>query len=569
VAGRNLRTPAGVRPPYDYIIVGGGSAGCVLARRLSDQSASVLLVEAGRDILPASVPADIEDLYPRSYYNPSYMWRHLEADQRGRGTGEKSPFTQARLLGGGSSLMGMVALRGLPDDYDSWHLPGWSWPEVLPYFRRLEADRDYPGPKHGNNGPVCVRRHLPADWPPFSRAVGAASERKGWPIISDFNGEFQDGYGPLPISSTLSARVSAATAYLDAATRTRPNLTILCDTAVDRLDFVRDRCVGVSTVGGGALEHYRAGHTVLCAGAIHSPALLLRSGVGPAAQLTNLGIPVVSHIEAVGANLQNHPVVYLGTHLPPFARQPASLRPAFTTALRFSSGPEPGLRGDLQMLVLNKSSWHGLGDAIAGLGVCLMRPDARGTVRLNSSGPTAPLDIRFRMLTEASDFQRLLVGFSTACEFMLDPEVRALRNEVFAAGYSGVVRRLNRPGLVSAAVSKTLFHLLDGPSSLRRQLIRWGVSSGDTGEGRLVNPGWRATTVRDRSFATYHPAGTCRMGLPGDPEAVTHNDGSVMGVAGLSVIDASIMPIIPRANTNLPVLMLAERCADLVLSRDR
>lgn len=505
----------------------------------------------------------------RSYYNPAYMWRGLEADQGGAGTGTKTPFTQARLLGGGSSIMGMVALRGLPADYDAWDLPGWSWTEVLPYFRRVEADRDYSGPLHGNDGPVCIRRHLPSDWPPFCQAMAVATKRRGWPVLGDFNGEFHDGYGPLPISSTLSARVSAATVYLDVATRSRPNLVVLCNTTVHHLDFRGDRCVGVSALNGEGVNHYRARTTVLSAGAVYSPVLLMRSGVGPADHLSDLGIPVLAHLDGVGANLQNHPVVYLATHLPSAARQSASLRPAFTTALRFSSGFESGSCADLQMLVLNKSSWHGLGNAIAGLGVCLMRPASRGTVRLTSADSSVSPDIRFQMLTERRDFERLLFGFGTACELMGDPEVRAVRHEVFAAGYSAVVRRLNRPGVLNAAISDLLSRLLDGPPALRRELLRVGIASGDTGEDRLIDTGWRTRTVRDRSFGTYHVVGTCRMGQERDVTAVTHADGRVIGVEGLRVVDASIMPVIPRANTHLPVLMLAERCADLIIEPDK
>ena len=175
------------------------------------------------------------DLYPRSYYNESYMWRGLKADQGGAGTGAKTGFVQARVMGGGSSLMGMVALRGLPDDYDSWNLPGWYWPDALRYFSRVEDDRDFQGPMHGSGGPVSIRRHLPADWPPFCQAVARATARLGWPALGDFNGEFGDGYGALPMSSTLSGRVSAASAYLDGAARSRPNLRVVCGTTVHKL----------------------------------------------------------------------------------------------------------------------------------------------------------------------------------------------------------------------------------------------------------------------------------------------------------------------------------------------
>ena len=247
---------------YDYVIIGAG-AGCVLAHRLSEASASVLLIEAGPDTPPGSVPADIDDLYPRSYYNGRYMWPGLHARQNVRTTGKPGPFPQARVMGGGSSLMGMVALRGAPDDYTSWGLAEWSWPQVLPYFCRLETDRDFGGDVHGSTGPVTIRRHPQADWPPFCQAVGDAAASRGWGHVDDLNGHFVDGYGALPMSSTLSGRVPAAGAYLDRSVRARSNLTIMCGTTVERLEFNGTRCIGVTCRATGATSTYRAHRTIV------------------------------------------------------------------------------------------------------------------------------------------------------------------------------------------------------------------------------------------------------------------------------------------------------------------
>jgi 5-(hydroxymethyl)furfural/furfural oxidase len=358
--------------------------------------------------------------------------------------------------------------------------------------------------------------------------------------------------------------VSAATGYLDAAARARPNLAVDTDTLVERLLFEGTRCVGAIARRDGRRERRLARHVIVSSGAIHSPALLLRSGIGPPAQLAALGIDLVAPLEAVGANLQNHPVVYVATHLTPSARQPPTLRAQILGALRYTSRTGTGENGDMLLYLLNRSSWHGLGAAVAGIGVSITSPRSRGSVELASADPDAHPIVRFGMLRDPDDFARMADGFALAVELLEDPAVRPLRHEAFAAGYSRVVRRLNAPGAVNAALTRVLAALLDGPGPLRHAMLKYGIASGDLDEGRMRTRDWQHATVRARTFGTYHPAGTCRMGATDDPEAVVDPSCSVRGVDGLSVVDASIMPVIVRANTNVPVLMIAERAAQLV-----
>jgi 5-(hydroxymethyl)furfural/furfural oxidase len=334
--------------------------------------------------------------------------------------------------------------------------------------------------------------------------------------------------------------------------RRGPGLEIRCGTEVLRLRFEGRRCTGVVIAGEYGEEVVTADTTVVSGGAVFSPTLLLRSGLGPADELRPLGIDVVADLPGVGANLQNHPIAYLACFLRPEGRQPPSLRPGFATALRFGAG-------DLQMLVLNKSSWHGLGSAVAGLGVCLVAPASRGRVRLVDRAALPQVDFRF--LTEAVDRERMHHGVEVAAELMRSPAVAAVRHEVFAAGYSRVVRRLNRPGPVNVGVTRALAGLLDGPRPLRRAMLRWGIASGSLRESRLTDRAWLGATARTRSFGTYHPAGTCAMGPDDDPGAVVDGRGRVHGVEGLRVVDASVMPTVPRANTNLPVQMVAQHMA--------
>jgi 5-(hydroxymethyl)furfural/furfural oxidase len=368
---------------YDYIIVGGGSAGSVMANRLSARSGNnVLLCEAGQDTPHGKVPPEILDSYPgTAYFDPRFHWTelkvHTEVISHNRPEEDRPPlrkYEQARVLGGGSSINGQLANRGAPTDYDEWETrgaAGWNWNAVLPYFKKVERDMDFDGPWHGKDGRIPVRRIFPDLWNGHAKAVAEAFQEAGFQYIQDQNAEFKDGYFPVTISNLYDRRVSAAIGYLDPGARLRSNLTISAFTEVQQLLFEGTRCVGVKArVDGKETEFHigeSRGEVIVASGAIHSPAHLLRAGVGPAGHLRDRGIDVVAHVPGVGQRLMDHPAVSVSSFIKPDYRLNALTRRHILLALRYSSGIGGAPLGDMFVVGVSKSSWHAVGEQIGSL----------------------------------------------------------------------------------------------------------------------------------------------------------------------------------------------------------
>jgi choline dehydrogenase len=497
---------------FDHIVVGGGTAGCVVATRLSqDANVRVLLLEAGSPERTRAMT--VPNAWPDNIGSAA-DWGYQTTDQADAGP---VTYPRGRALGGSGAINAMAHVRGHRAVYDRWAqdgAPGWGFAGLLQYFRRSERAEGRDPALRGTDGPVRVAPAAPASRHPVARAFAQALRETGCPATDDLSGRDQEGAAWVDLAIADGQRVSSADAYLRPVLD-RPNLTVYTDCLATRLHLTHGRCTGVSYLRGGTpAEAHASGEVIMCAGAIGSPQLLMLSGVGPAAQLRALGIDPVADIAGVGQNLQDHPLVTVSYAVPEPLPASAYNHGELYAALRSEwAGACPDLHvfPILMPLAPHKCQPPAQGFAISASAVV---PGSRGSVQLASADPQqAPL-IDPGFLREGRDLDRLEAG------------LRLIRRAVACPGF--------------APVSAT--EVWPGPQATTGAELR--------------------AYIRRTVDSYYHSAGTCRMGT--DPGAVVDPQLRVRGVAGLRVADASVMPVIPNAHPNATVLAIAERAAELM-----
>ena len=354
--------------------------------------------------------------------------------------------------------------------------------------------------------------------------------------------------------------------YLDRETRKRPNLTISTLTQVKELLFDGTRCIGVKALVDGREQEFLGREIILSCGAIHSPAHLLRAGIGPVGHLRDMGIPVLVGLEGVGQRLMDHPSISLSSYVRRGARMNSHTRRHIQMGLRYSSGLPGVPKGDMFIAALTKSAWHAVGEQIGSLLTFVNKTYSEtGQVKLASRDHRSEPIVEFNLLSDRRDLERLMSGFRKSAGFMMSAPLKAVTDKPFPASYTDRVRKIGVVNTKNKVLTAIAAAMMDGPALLRHYMIDNFVVEGFTFEQVMNDDEALEAFVRKATIGVWHASCSCRMGRPDDPLAVVDTQGRVKGVQGLRVVDASIFPVVPCANTNFPTLMSAEKIADAML----